>query len=213
MAENWIASPLGFLAISFVVTLIPILFLLISPFLKLSIVFGALRVGFGTQGIPGTAAISALSLILSLHVLGPVILETVSEVEKVIEETGGKFRSKDFYEAIRSRGAKVMLPVEKFLSNHVGVKEKKYFSVSNDFPSLFNLIPAFVLSELRLGFEMALLLYIPFLVIDLVVTSLLTAMGMMMVNPVNLTFPIKLLLFINCDGWLGLSQSLVSSYR
>jgi len=221
MTNELFSSPVTMLGASVLITLVPILFLLISPFLKLSIVFGVLRTGFGTQGIPGTAALSALSLILSINVLSPVIMETAQIIEELSRAKVAKSKTSSlekFAEIISVDGLKIFQPIEKFLQGHIGKKEEAFFSSTNftsikQTPRILVLIPAFVLSELKTAFEMSLTLFLPFFVIDIVVTSLLTAMGMMMINPVNLTFPIKLLLFINCDGWLELTKSLILSYK
>jgi type III secretory pathway component EscR len=192
-------SPLTYGTIMVGVSILSMMFFLVTPFIKLSIVFGVLRTGFGSPGIPGAAALGALSLILSLHVVAPIAKEALAglklnpriPVEKQISQID-------------------LTPLADFLRRHTGEEELKFFKASAG--SLLELIPAFVLSELRTGFEMALLLFIPFLVIDLVVTTVLTGMGMMMVNPVNIAFPLKLLLFVSCDGWLALSRSLIASY-
>jgi len=213
MPSGLFGSPVVILALSVFITLVPVLFLLISPFLKLSIVFGVLRTGFGTQGIPGTAALSALSLILSVNVLSPVILETSRVIGEIYESKSKSLSSEKLIAMMGEDAAKIIRPVESFLELHVGKKEEAYFSSAGGDLRILTLIPAFVLTELKTAFEMSLYLFLPFFVIDLVVTSLLTAMGMMMINPVNLTFPIKLILFINCDGWLELTKSLISSYK
>lgn len=191
-------SPLYYGAIMVGVSILSMLFFLVTPFIKLSIVFGVLRTGFGSPGVPGSAALGALSIILSLHVITPIAKETVSgfkfsarvPVEKQLEQIN-------------------LSPLNGFLRKHAGEEELKFFTAE----STLSLIPAFVLSELRTGFEMALLLFIPFLVIDLVVSTVLTGMGMMMVNPVNISFPLKLLLFVSCDGWMELTKSLIASYE
>jgi type III secretory pathway component EscR len=146
-------------------------------------------------------------------VLSPVIVETTSAVGILLQAKDKSLTTKEIISLFSNETSKILSPVENFLELHIGKREREFFSGANTTPKILILIPAFVLTELRTAFEMALYLFIPFFIIDLVITSLLTAMGMMMINPVNLTFPIKLILFINCDGWLEITKSLIASYK
>jgi type III secretory pathway component EscR len=202
------SSILSYLGASLALAVVPIIFLLVSPFLKLSIVFGVLKTGFGTQGVPGAAATGALALILSLHILGPVIQESYKLVDQMPEPPRESSKLLDYY---LTNGRETLRPLETFLERHSGSSELSFFN-NPETPKLCALIPAFVLSELKRGFEMALILFVPFFVIDMAVTTFLTALGMMMVNPVTVSFPLKLLLFVNCNGWLELTKALLGGY-
>lgn len=215
---NELSSPLFLSAFMVGTALLPLLFLMITPFLKLSIVFGVLRIGFGSQGVPGNAALGALSLILSLHIAGPMFSKIVSESQTIVsetvslnEKTKGKNKTYVFDEGVKWL-TRISAPIENFLSAHCGKEEIEFFSAGRGEKGLLTLIPAFVLTELRTGFLMALYLFLPFILIDLVVTTVLTGMGMMMVNPIIISFPLKLILFVSCNGWLELSKNLVQAY-
>jgi len=222
MTDQFLNTPLGIGAVAFGLSLMPVLLLMITPFLKLTIVFGVLRIGFGSQGVPGPATAGALALVLSLYVAGPFLSAMFEEVKSVAvpplaEGAGKKAQStklvtvKQLEDAVK----RVLSPAEDFLKRHTGPGELSFFRsrAREDSPEIFTLIPAFVLSELRAGFAISLYLFMPFLVIDLLVTSVLTGMGMMMVNPVTIAFPLKLLLFVSCDGWLNLTEGLLQSYK
>jgi type III secretion protein R len=110
-----------------------------------------------------------------------------------------------------------MKPLEEFLKKFSFPREREFFTKRPDgsqrTESVFTLIPAFLLSELSRAFSIGVMVFLPFLVIDLVVTNLLIALGMTMTNPMTITFPVKLLLFVASDGWFLLCRSLILSYR
>jgi len=214
---NEVPTPIIYGGFALAAALLPILFFLVTPFIKLSIVFGVLRTGFGSQGIPGTAALTALSIVLSLHLVEPVVSEISWLMPEISRSTKSKNESKfEYYERLFSLIANRSEPVRSFLLKNSGREELEFFSKRRgeviQTASFAVIIPAFVLSELRTGFEMALLLFIPFFVLDILVTTILTGMGMMMVNPVTISFPLKLLLFVQCNGWMALSKSLLDQY-
>lgn len=216
-----LSTPLGIGLFAVVISILPVLFLMVTPFLKLSIVLGVLRIGFGSQGVPGAGIVGALALVLSLFAARPLLSAIVEEARVLLPLTAGARGSprnaqpEVTFEQLRRAAKRLEAPVEEFLTKHAGVEERRFFTSKSppETPEIFTLIPAFVLSELRAGFKMALYLFLPFLVVDLLVTTILTGMGMMMVNPVTITFPLKLLLFVSCDGWLQLTSGLLQAYR
>ncbi len=216
------ASPETLLLISVVVALVPLLLAVGTCYLKFSIVLGLLRSGFGTQQAPSNSLVMALSIVLSLVVMEPVIRQTGERLSSVQLTEAGT--------ASVIEGAKRMLvviePWREFLLSHAGRRELETFSRlaagdeasgviadSETAPSLPIALGAFVLSEIKRGFVLAFFLLVPFFVIDVVVSNLLVSLGLTMLSPVVVTLPLKLLLFISSDGWLLLAKGLVQSYQ
>ncbi len=196
--------------------LVPLLVVTMTSFLKIAIVLSIVRNALGVQQIPPNMALYGLALILTAYVMAPVgseMADAVSDVElnsdvrtlitqsrKAAEPlrhflvVNSKPDQRDFFVTT----AKRMWP-PKFAA---GVKEDDFFIVT----------PAFLVSELTAAFEVGFLLFLPFIVIDLVVSNILMAMGMMMVSPVTISLPLKLFLFVMIDGWSRLLHGLVQTY-
>ena len=206
-----------------ILALIPMLMALVTSYMKVSIVLGMLRNGLGTQQVPSASVIAAISLALTFYIMSPVIdqtLEILSRQDKSV------FRSIPTLEKVGDY--KVLLdPWRHFMKAHAGEREMKVFSdlssKNADQPvtasetldadeSLRVIIPAFVMSELKGGFAMAFVVLLPFLVIDLVVSNLLIGMGMMMVSPMMISLPLKLIVFVVSDAWILLARGIVNSY-
>lgn len=197
--------------------LIPFIAVMATSFVKMAIVFSLLRNALGVQQIPPNMAIYGLSIILTLYVMAPVALAT----KDFLNENPISLSANASLEYFFDEGTK---PYKSFLTKHINDREKEFFneniaklwpakyanSVSPD--SLFILLPAFTISELTRAFEIGFLLYLPFIVIDLIVSNILLAMGMMMVSPMTISLPFKLLLFVMFDGWSRLSHGLILSY-
>ncbi|WGL97582.1 type III secretion system export apparatus subunit SctR [Arsenophonus sp. aPb] len=197
--------------------LIPFIAVMATSFVKMAMVFSLLRNALGVQQIPPNMAIYGLSIILSLYVMAPVALAT----KDFLNENPVSLSANASLEYFFDEGTK---PYKSFLTKHINDREKEFFneniaklwpakyanSVSSD--SLFILLPAFTISELTRAFEIGFLLYLPFIAIDLIVSNILLAMGMMMVSPMTISLPFKLLLFVMFDGWSRLSHGLILSY-
>jgi len=194
-----------------VLTLAPALLISMTSFTRIVVVLSFIRQAVGSQNVPPTQVILSLSLLLTFVVMAPVGARVnqdaiVPYTEKRIDEAAA-------WEAARA-------PISEFLLAQTREDDLKLFYElsKTKLPStpaevgIHLLVPAFMISELRTGFEMGFLLFLPFALIDLVVASLLTAMGMMMLPPTTLSTPLKLLLFVAVDGWALLSRSLVASF-
>ncbi len=211
-----IPDPVTLLLVFTLLGLLPTLVVVTTCFLKISIVMMLLRNAMGVQQIPPNIALYGLSLILTAYVMAPVgnrIYETTVQpgnlrsVPGVIE--GGR------------RGAE---PLRDFMLRNSRPEQREFFvrtsqrmwgpAMSADVkPTDFLiLMPAFLVSELTSAFQIGFLIYLPFLVIDLIISNILLAMGMMMVSPVTISLPLKLFLFIAADGWNRLIQGLVLTY-
>jgi len=199
------------LALLTVLTLAPAILISMTSFTRIVVVLSFVRQAVGTQSVPPTQILLSLSLILTFVVMAPIgarvnDVAIVPYTQKRIDETAA-------WEAARE-------PISKFLLAQTREDDLKlFYEVTHaKLPSqpsdvaMHLLVPAFMISELRTGFEMGFLLFLPFALIDLVVASLLTSMGMMMLPPTTLSTPLKLLLFVAVDGWALLSRSLVASF-
>jgi type III secretion protein R len=215
-------SPEVLLIVSLGIGLVPIMIAIGTCYLKFSIVLSLLRSGFGTQQAPSASLVMALSMVMSLVVMQPVIQATHEGLGDLSVSALGSAKVGE----LLKRGEEVTLPWRTFLLQHSGEREMEVFrrlSVPSGAASevetapadlsLVTVLGAFVLSEIKKGFLIAFLLLIPFFVIDLVVGNVLVALGLTMMSPSTVSLPLKLLLFVSSDGWLLLAKSLISAYR
>jgi type III secretion protein R len=215
-------SPEILLVASLGIAMVPLMIAVGTCYLKFSIVLSLLRSGFGTQQAPSAALVMALSLVMSLIVMHPVLTDSLDRVAdfKIEGSTSPSAR------ALLAQGATLIVPWRNFLIAHSGDKELMVFSalagrtaiqdqvsVDRNSVPVAIAVAAFVLSEMKRGFTLAFFLLIPFFVIDLVVANLLVAMGLTMMSPVIVSLPIKLLLFVSTDGWLLLAKNLIQAYQ
>jgi flagellar biosynthesis protein FliP len=193
-----------------VLSLGPILLVTLTSFTRIVIVLSFLRQALGTQQSPSNQIIIALALFLSLYVMAPVwqqiesrsvmpYLQKQITPQKALSEAWGPLQS---FLLRQTRKADVALFVE---------MRKDSFSQGAETTATV-LIPAFLLSELKTAFQMAFLIYVPFLILDLIVASVLMSLGMMFLPPVLVSLPFKLILFVLADGWNLLVGSLIRSF-
>jgi flagellar biosynthesis protein FliP len=202
---------LQMVALLTVLSLAPSILVMVTSFTRIVVVFSLLRSALGTQSAPPNAVIIALSLFLTAFVMTPAF-ERAYEVG-LAPMLNGEIQPREAFD----RGVQ---PFREFMLAQVREKDLRLFIDLSKAPqpatpadvSLRALIPAFMISELRRAFEIGFLLFIPFLVIDLVVASVLMSMGMMMLPPVLVSLPFKLIFFVLVDGWNLLSGSLVQSF-
>lgn len=195
-----------------VLTLAPALLIMLTSFTRIVVVLSFLRMAIGTQQIPPTQLIVGLSLFLTLFVMGPTF-------EKVYDEAIVPYLD----EQIDHRVAldRAMAPIRRFMLKNTREKDLALFVKLSRSPRPANadelsnrvLIPSFVISELKTAFQIAFVLFIPFIIIDMVVASTLLSMGMMMLPPVTVSLPFKILLFVLVDGWHLIVESLVLSFK
>lgn len=199
------------------ISLAPFVALMVTSFVKLSVVLSLLRNALGIQQIPPNMVINGLALILSLYIMAPVGMESFSIISDTLADT------EDFATIFKETG-KATEPLRGFLFKHSEKKERIFFAQSarklwrNDAArkleedDLVVLIPAFTVHELTSAFKIGFLIYLPFVIIDLIISNILLAMGMMMVSPMTISLPFKLLLFVLVNGWTKLIHALVLSY-
>ena len=213
-----------FLAVT-ALSVLPFVVLLMTSFVKIAVVLSILKSAFGASQIPPSQVITGLALILTVYVMAPIGERMVHTLEP---DLGNGARVEVFsvksLEVLASAATKAKEPLREFMLRHASVKDRGMFHgialrmrtpaerigiTDRDF---LVLIPAFLASELRRAFEIGFLIFIPFIVVDLVVANLLLALGMNMLSPTTVSLPFKLLLFVLADGWQLLLRGLVESY-
>lgn len=198
--------PLSYMALLIVFSLVPILFLCFSAFIKVSVVFAILRSALGAGSIPSGTVVSILALMLSFKVASPLVDNFQSSLKNNPVKLGTQV------EVSLEITKRIKKEVSDFLRNNSSNREIEYFSLNSEKPAFYELVSAFILTELKEAFIIGLLLFVPFMIIDLVVSTILTSMGMMMLSPMTISLPIKIALFAFSDGWFRLSTSLLESY-
>ena len=191
----------------------PLVLVTLTSFTRIVIVLSFLRQALGTQQSPSNQIIIALSLFLSFHVMAPVWhkIEAESVTPYYNRQIQPQVALERAWVPLREFLAKQTRKADLALFNRMGDDKTAGAMESAEYPAS-SLIPAFVISELKTAFQMAFLIYIPFLVLDLVVASILMSMGMMFLPPVLISLPFKLVLFVLVDGWNLLVGSLVRSF-
>ena len=205
-------SALKIVLLMTVLSLAPAILVLLTSFTRIVIVLGFLRQAIGANQAPNNQIIIGLALFLTLVVMSPVLNQmNVDAVQPFMNEQ-------------MSQGeafAKIQVPLKEFMLSQVREKDVALFldlteaevpDSPADLPMLV-VIPSFVLSELKTAFQMGFVLFIPFLIIDMVVASVLMSMGMMMLPPVLISLPFKILLFVLVDGWFLVVKSLVQAFQ
>jgi len=192
--------------------LAPTLLLMVTSFTRLMIVFSLLRQAMGLQQTPPNQIIVSLSLILTIFIMEPYAKKSWEEgVKPYMDETIG-------YEVAFERGIKpfkefmIKNTREKDLALFYRIKKEENPKNIDDVPMTL-LMPSFIVSELKTAFEIGFLIFLPFLVIDIIVASILMSLGMMMLPPVMISLPIKIIFFIVIDGWALIIGNLAQSFK
>jgi len=194
-----------------VLTLAPAILIMVTSFTRVAIVLAVLRQALGTNQMPPTQIILGLSLFLTFFIMTPVW-------DKINEEALQPFLQEEISQKVALE--KAIDPLRKFMFKQTREKDLALFvEISKtkrpknmeDIPTSV-LIPSFVISELKTAFQIGFLLYVPFLVVDMVVASVLLSMGMMMLPPIMISLPFKLMLFVVADGWYLVVGSVVKSF-
>jgi len=228
---NNLSNPVVLVIVLGAMSLAPFALIMLTSFVKVSVTLSILRNALGTQQVPANQVITGLSFILTLFIMSPVATR-MYEAAGPIPGTAGIFSEasvKGLFDAA-DRGKE---PLRKFLARHSHVKDRALFMElsarleqqsrppgENVAPAVTQidkedfrvLIPSFVTSELKNGFLIGFLIFLPFLVVDMVVANILLAMGMSMLSPSVVSLPFKLLLFVMVDGWYMIVRGLVLSY-
>lgn len=210
-------DPLTLIVVLALLGSVPLLVVMTTSFVKIAVVLSLVRNALGVQQIPPNLALYGLSFIVSIYIMAPVM----SNVADAIRAEPKATQSIDGLFTAVKKGAE---PMRAFLVKHSKADQRQFFyntaaklwpkeMMATTKPDDFLIvIPAFLVTELTEAFEIGFLIYLPFVVIDLIVSNILLAMGMMMVSPVTISLPLKLFLFVMVDGWSRLIQGLVLSY-
>ena len=208
--QSW-SLPVQTLVFITSLTFIPAILLMMTSFTRIIIVLSLLRHALGTQTAPPTQVLIGLSLFLTFFIMSPVLDKVYIDAYQPLSENRITFA-----QAVE-RGT---VPLRKFMLKQTREADIGLFARLANAPKLESaddvpmrvLIPAFVTSELKTAFQIGFIIFIPFLIIDMVVASVLMSMGMMMMSPVMVSLPFKLMLFVLVDGWHLLMGSLVMSF-
>ncbi len=207
-----LVTSLNVLVVLTLLVLAPGLIMVMTSFIRLVVVFSFLRQALGTQQMPPSQLMVSLAMILTFFIMQPVGEKAYSNgikpyIQKKISYQEAFTKSIEPFKAFMIRNTR-----EKDLALFFRIRKLKNPKNIKDVPLLVA-IPAFMISELKTAFEIGFLIYMPFLVIDMVVSSILMSMGMMMLPPVMISMPFKLLIFVLVDGWHLLVGNLVSSFH
>jgi len=192
-------------------TFIPAAILMMTSFTRIIIVLSLLRHAMGTQTAPPNQILVGLALFLTFFIMSPTLEKVYADAYLPLSENRINIMQAAERAAIPMRGFMLKQTREADIAMFAGVAKIDKIEKPEDTP-LRILIPAFVISELKTAFQIGFILFIPFLVIDMVVASLLMSMGMMMMSPVMVALPFKLMLFVLVDGWHLIIGSLVQSF-
>lgn len=214
-------DPLLMITLLGAAALLPFLAMLVTSFTKIVVVLGLLRQAMGVQQVPPNMVVNALAIILSVYVMAPIGLHAADTLKDKLQGPVTSRRFEDLpviYESIST-------PLRQFLQKHTSAHDRAFFvrsavklwpreaaqSVRED--DMLVLIPSFTLGELSSAFQIGFIIYLAFVVIDLIVGNVLLALGMQMLSPTVISTPFKLLLFVALDGWERLVHGLVLSYQ
>jgi type III secretion protein R len=217
--DDLLSRPMALVVALALVSLVPFVFMGVTAFVKISTVLQIVRSAIGAQNVPSGAIVMALSAALTLLAMAPV-------GQRIVDRTTPLFaRKHDTAALVREGVAAVAEPMRDFLSSNASGKERARFLqlARNARPEAERagvhdtdftvLVPAFIVTELAEAFSVGFLIFLPFLILDLVVANVLLALGMQMLNPTQVSLPFKLLLFVAIDGWGLLGEALVTGYR
>lgn len=202
---------LQLLALLTILSIAPALLILMTSFTRIVIVLSFVRTGLGTQSMPPNQVLVGLALFLTFFIMAPVFTE-INETALQPYLTGEATQEEAMDTAV--------VPIKRFMAEHTREKDLALFFKYQELEKpdsieeipLMSLIPAFAISELKTAFQIGFVIFIPFLIIDMVVASTLMAMGMMMLPPVMISLPFKILLFVLVDGWYLIVESLLVSF-
>jgi len=206
-----LTAPMQIVFLLTLLTILPAVIMSVTPFLRITVVLHFLRQALGTQGTPSNQVLIGLALFLTVVIMQPVVTDMYHKGWEPLEA------GQETWQQAWQDGSQ---PLKAFLSRYVREKDVRLFLEISHTPPPRNpselgitvLMPAYVLSELKTGFQIGAVLFLPFLIIDLVVASVTLSIGMVQLPPVMLSAPFKILLFVLVDGWNLVVGSLVRSF-
>lgn len=226
MQSMGVSRPLVMLIVLAALSMVPFVVMLSTSFVKIAVVLSLIRNAIGTQQVPPNIVITGLSLILTIYVMMPVGYEVYRASGSVINKgTNQPLLSQASIALLVDAAEKGKEPVRNFLLKNVHQQEKALFYnlalklVRNEEDrakitdrDFVNLIPAFCVSQLTEAFQIGFVIFLPFLIIDIVIANILLSLGMFQISPITLSLPFKLLLFVLVDGWHLIAKGLIMGY-
>lgn len=206
--------------------LVPFVGMMVTSFVKIAVVLSITRQAIGMQQAPPSTVITGMAIILTVYVMQPVGLQIYNRVDKLVAiQRGGDVLAKENVDLIVDALKLAKEPIKAFLMKNSSEKDRQMFyrvawkmrdvedraDLGPD--DMIILTPAFVISELTKAFQIGFIIFIPFLVIDMVVSNILMALGMQMLSPTTISLPFKILLFVLVDGWYLITKGLVLGYQ
>lgn len=210
-------DPVSLFLVLIALAALPFAAMVVTSYTKIAIVLGLLRNAIGVQQVPPNMVLNGVAIIISCYIMAPVFIEA----SKGLTTSNGNSSAQTLMQVADAARE----PFRKFLDKHAEEREKQFFlkSAAVIWPAdqaaalkksdLMVLAPSFLLSELTAAFRIGFLLYLGFIVVDMVIANVLLAMGLSQVTPTNVAIPFKLLLFVTLDGWSRLVHGLVLTYR
>ncbi|GAB6173435.1 flagellar type III secretion system pore protein FliP [Paradesulfitobacterium aromaticivorans] len=207
-----LSNPLQIVLLLTALSVVPAVLILMTSFTRIIVVLSFVRNALGTQQLPPNQLLIGLALILTFFVMAPTWNQINTEalqpyLNKEISQTEALHKAEEPLRTFMFKQTR-----QKDLELFVGLARMERPQTYGDIPT-YVLIPSFVISELKTAFQMGFAVFIPFLVIDMIVSSTLMSMGMMMLPPMMISLPFKILLFVLVDGWHLVVQSLVTSFK
>ena len=217
------SSPINLIVILAALAVLPFLLIMVTSFVKVAVVLSILRQAIGAQQVPPNQVITGLAIVLSLYIMAPVGYAIFDQISPQLD----KMQKEDVelsFDDVQTMSTEGVKPLRRFLATHADPEERQLLwelavelrrpqqrlDVSHD--NLLVLVPAFVVTELKEAFTIGFILFVPFIIIDLVVANVLLSLGMHMLSPTTVSLPFKLLLFVLVDGWFLVVKGLVLGY-
>lgn len=224
-ADSVANRPLILMAAMAALALVPFVGMMVTSFVKIAVVLSITRQAIGTQQAPPTTVITGLAIILTVYVMQPVGLEIYNRTDQLLQVKNRTFLDKENVDLLLEAVQLSKDPIKDFLRKNSDEKNRQMFYrvayrlrapadrlnlTPDDFVIL---MPAFVITELTKAFQIGFIIFVPFLVIDMVVSNILMALGMQMLSPTTISLPFKILLFVLVDGWYLITRGLVLGYQ
>ena len=215
---SYAGSPLAMMSMLAVMSLLPFAVLMLTSFSKIAVVLSLARSAMGTQQAPPTIVLTGLAAVLSAHIMAPVM-------ERMYDAGRIAYQEVESGAQLLSAAERAAEPLRAFLIKHGSPDERARFvdlgrelrppEEANQVQelNLFVIIPAFVITELKEAFQIGFLIFLPFLVLDMVIANVQLALGMQTLSPSQVSLPFKILLFVAVDGWSLLARGLILGYR
>ncbi|MCP3058030.1 type III secretion system export apparatus subunit SctR [Myxococcus sp. K38C18041901] len=218
--QSYAGSPLSMMGMLALMSLLPFAVLMLTSFSKIAVVLSLARSAMGTQQAPPTLVLTGLAAVLTGHIMASVMERMFDAGQLAYQELESGSGTR-----ILDSAARVAQPLREFLVKHGSAEERaRFVDLARELrppeeaevvqeTDLFVIIPAFVITELKEAFQIGFLVFLPFLVLDMVIANVLLALGMQTLSPSQVSLPFKILLFVAVDGWSLLARGLILGYR